>query len=102
MLTKTSTLTARLSLALNITLIVTIVSILTLLSLALTVTLTLVKSTIARTLPLRTQADPVKAVYWGRKVAEEGDSDAQYDMGIAFLKGDGVPLDPKAKPTPEP
>ena len=35
--------------------------------------------------------DYTKAVEWFRKAAEQGDADAQCNLGICYYKGEGVP-----------
>ena len=37
--------------------------------------------------------DPVKALYWFRRVAEAGGPIGQYNLGNAYLKGRGVEQD---------
>ena len=33
------------------------------------------------------------AVYWYRKAAEQGDAEAQYNLGLAYWLGDGISED---------
>ena len=33
-----------------------------------------------------------QAVYWWSKAAEQGDADAQYNLGRAYWLGDGIPM----------
>ena len=35
--------------------------------------------------------DYAKAVYWYRKAAKQGDTDAQLNLGLKYAKGEGVP-----------
>ena len=35
--------------------------------------------------------DAVEAVKWYRKAAEQGDADAQFNLGVMYAKGEGVP-----------
>ena len=37
--------------------------------------------------------DDAEAVRWFRKVAEQGDTDAQYNLGLMYYNGVGVPYD---------
>ena len=37
--------------------------------------------------------DNTEAVKWLRKAADQGNANAQYDLGIAYFKGLGVPQD---------
>ena len=37
--------------------------------------------------------DYVQAAFWYRKAAEQGNADAQYDLGDSYLFGHGVPVD---------
>ena len=37
--------------------------------------------------------DDAEAVRWFRKVAEQGDTDAQYNLGLMYTVGSGVPQD---------
>ena len=37
--------------------------------------------------------DYAEAVTWYRKAAEQGDADAQYNLGVMYAKGQGVPQD---------
>ena len=37
--------------------------------------------------------DDAEAVRWFRKVADQGDTDAQYNLGIMYRDGEGVPED---------
>ena len=37
--------------------------------------------------------DCIQAVYWWRKAAEQGDAMAQYNLGHACFRGEGVPQD---------
>lgn len=39
------------------------------------------------------EADPVKAVFWYTRLAETDDSNAQFDLGLHYAKGHGVPRD---------
>jgi len=34
--------------------------------------------------------DDKQALYWYRKAAEQGSSEAQYNLGVMYLKGQGV------------
>jgi TPR repeat protein len=38
--------------------------------------------------------DPVEAVKWYHKAAEQGDADAQFNLGVCFDNGEGVAKDP--------
>ena len=40
-----------------------------------------------------TKADPEKAVYWFKKLAEHDDATAQYNLGLSYAKGHGVARD---------
>lgn len=40
-----------------------------------------------------TEADPEKAVYWFRKMAEAGESNGMFNLGLHYAKGHGVPRD---------
>jgi TPR repeat protein len=35
----------------------------------------------------------MQAVIWWRKAADQGDMDAQYELGVLYQKGEGVPKD---------
>ena len=37
--------------------------------------------------------DYAEAVRWYRRAAEQGDADAQYNLGLKYLDGEGVPQD---------
>ena len=37
--------------------------------------------------------DDAEAVKWFRKAAEQGQADAQFNLGVMYVKGDGVPED---------
>ena len=37
--------------------------------------------------------DDAQAVQWYRKVAEQGDAEAQYNLGLMYYKGEGVRQD---------
>ena len=37
--------------------------------------------------------DKVKAVYWFTKAAEQGDAEAQYNLGVMYNKGEGIAQD---------
>ena len=37
--------------------------------------------------------DYAEAVRWYKKAADQGDADAQYDLGVAYYNGEGVPQD---------
>lgn len=39
------------------------------------------------------EADPVKAVYWFRKMADAGNSTGMFNLGLFYAKGHGVPRD---------
>jgi hypothetical protein len=37
--------------------------------------------------------DPVEAVKWYRRAADQGDADAQFNMGASYETGEGVAMD---------
>ena len=37
--------------------------------------------------------DPVEAIKWYRKAAEQGRVDAQFNLGVSYATGNGVPKD---------
>jgi TPR repeat protein len=39
------------------------------------------------------QEDDVEAVKWFRLAAEQGDASAQYNLGVMYTNGEGVPKD---------
>ncbi len=43
----------------------------------------------------RVPQDDKQAVHWFTKSAEQGDADAQYNLGLMYAEGDGVPQDDK-------